>query len=133
MRTPHSMRRSQRSRFCECGHGAGAVLATLCGWQVRGLRQADREVRALLVLSGEACGAGEALVERTESGMNAKHYMGEDERDELTEPDPHPCPDCGAGWDDPCEPTCQCYYCRKRLLSAETEAAVPVGIGRGEQ
>ena len=48
--------------------------------------------------------------------MSYDYYTGEDERDELTEPDPPPCESCGAGHDDPCIPECGCRYCRMRDL-----------------
>lgn len=46
--------------------------------------------------------------------MDATYYNDSDDRDELTEPDPLPCPDCGAAADDPCEKGCQCGPCKKR-------------------
>lgn len=48
--------------------------------------------------------------------MDAPYYNGDDTRDELTEPDPAPCPDCGAEWDSPCLPECGCAHCREREL-----------------
>ena len=56
----------------------------------------------------------------------------DDNRDELTEPEPDPCESCGAGHDDPCEPECGCRYCRLRD-ALKAEALVPVGIGSGEK
>lgn len=54
--------------------------------------------------------------------MDAPYYNGDDNRDELTQPDEPPCPDenCRATWDQPCTPECQCHYClRRRKLAAE--------------
>lgn len=57
----------------------------------------------------------------------------DDDRDELTEPEMADCESCGAKQDEPCIAECGCVYCRRRdLLKAESEALVPVGIGRGE-
>lgn len=39
----------------------------------------------------------------------------DDSRDELTEPGPAPCPECGADADVPCEAGCQCIYCIRKL------------------
>ena len=57
--------------------------------------------------------------------MDANHYMGDDDRDTLTQPDGPPCPDCGAVFDEPCEKDCGCSYCRARELREQppTEAA----------
>jgi hypothetical protein len=44
--------------------------------------------------------------------MDAPYYNGEDDRDELTATTPE-CLFCGADADEPCEPFCECPYCRK--------------------
>ena len=47
--------------------------------------------------------------------MNANYYMGDDNRDELTDPEPEQkCQQCGAGESEPCTPECQCWICRAR-------------------
>lgn len=47
----------------------------------------------------------------------------DDNRDELTQPDPEPCPDCGADASSPCLPECGCAYCRR----VEAEREPPTG------
>ena len=43
------------------------------------------------------------------------YYSGDDTRDELTDPEPEQrCQDCGAGEDEPCTDSCQCWICRAR-------------------
>jgi hypothetical protein len=54
--------------------------------------------------------------------MDPRYYVGDDTRDELTEPDPPPCESCGAAHDEPCIPECGCRYCRAKEL-ARKEAA----------
>lgn len=46
----------------------------------------------------------------------------EPDREELTEPDPPDCPECGAKHDEPCEPGCGCVHCRRREMQREREA-----------
>lgn len=53
--------------------------------------------------------------------MDPNYYCGNDTRDEITEPDPAPCPDCGAEHDQPCEPGCGCKWCRARDLDVVPE------------
>ena len=45
---------------------------------------------------------------------DAPYYTGDDTREELTEPDPPDCPECGAKHDEPCTADCGCVYCRRR-------------------
>lgn len=47
--------------------------------------------------------------------MSAHYYIGDDNRDELTDPEPEQrCQDCNAGEDEPCRDDCGCYACRAR-------------------
>lgn len=49
--------------------------------------------------------------------LDANDYNGSDNRNDLTEPDPPDCPDCGAAYDQPCKPECGCVHCRARELA----------------
>lgn len=59
--------------------------------------------------------------------MNSRAWMGDDERDELTEPDPLPCESCGAAHDEECAKDCGCKYCRIRdmLTDPAVDRAIP--------
>lgn len=62
----------------------------------------------------------------------AHYYNGDDDRDELTEPEMADCESCGCKQDQPCEPECECIYClarRERELARTGDVAV-AGIGR---
>lgn len=57
--------------------------------------------------------------------MDAKYYNGPDERDDFA-PDywPDDCPRCGAAYDEPCDPACDCAYCvGRRARTAARNAA----------
>lgn len=46
--------------------------------------------------------------------MNAPGWMGDDNRDELTQREAEPCADCGAAADQPCAKDCGCPHCRAK-------------------
>ena len=51
--------------------------------------------------------------------MDPHYWAGDDDRDTL-DPGSDDCPDCGAGYDEQCDPECLCRYCvevRARLAA----------------
>lgn len=57
--------------------------------------------------------------------MDAKQWTGDDNRDELThDTELDSCTDCGAVFNEPCQPDCLCSYCigkRARGRAVEPE------------
>lgn len=52
--------------------------------------------------------------------MNAKYYMGDDDRDSLTAPDDCGCWSCGVDADTPCETDCECAHCQRARRTLPT-------------
>ena len=56
--------------------------------------------------------------------MDARYYNGPDERDDLSaDTELEMCVTCGAAWNEPCAPDCNCHHCiQKRAREAARRA-----------